>query len=178
MDEAPAGPQVSHAALGLSAASHAQILASTFASAEATISRTNSPGPSYMKPDEDDQRRYRPRTFSYFDHLPFPVEEISQRDAALAGILKHLYMAIKAEDFAPGALHWTRELQGWLNLKFEMTRDLRASLAKLYYHLSLAPGLDPSTTDRFVKMVVVLTRYFFFFLFVFCFPLFHCWLFG
>ncbi|KAL2755489.1 hypothetical protein ACRALDRAFT_2041851 [Sodiomyces alcalophilus JCM 7366] len=113
-----------------------------------------------MKPDEDDKRRYRPRTFSYFDHLPFSVEKESQRDEALAGILKHLYMAIKAEDFAPGAVHWTRELQGWLNLKFEMTRELRATLAKLYYHLCLAPGLDSSTSDRFVKMVVVLTRKF------------------
>ncbi|ROT36446.1 hypothetical protein SODALDRAFT_335545 [Sodiomyces alkalinus F11] len=160
MDEAPAGPQLSHGAVGLSAASHAQILASTLGSTAATISRTNSPGPAYTKADEDDKRRYRPRTFSYFDHLPFPVEEESQRDAALAGILKHLYMAIQAEDFAPGALHWTRELQAWLNLKFEMTRELRATLAKLYYHLCLAPGLDPSSADRFVKMVVVLTRKF------------------
>jgi len=129
-----------------------------FTSSVETISRATSPGLSYAKSD-DDKKRYRPRTFSYFELLPFDVEEENQRDAALAGILKELYIAVKAEDFSPGALHWTRELQGWLHLKFEMTRELRATLAQLYYHLTLAPGLDSVSSDRFLKMVVTLTRY-------------------
>ncbi|KAJ9144251.1 Proteasome activator BLM10, partial [Pleurostoma richardsiae] len=142
------------------AVSHAaQFLANNLSSVE-TISRATSPGlPVFPTgPDEDDKKRYRPRTFSYFNQLPFEVEEEDQRDAALAGILKNLYIAVKAEDFSPGALHWTRELQGWLNLKFEMTRELRAKLATLYYHLALAPGLDSNTGDRFTKMVITLTR--------------------
>lgn len=122
-----------------------------------TISRATSPGAPCS--DNPDEKRYRPRTFSYFRLLPFDVEEESQRDAALSGILKNLYIAVKAEDFSPGATHWTRELQGWLNLKFEMTRELRAKLTKLYYHLSLAPGLDFNTADRFSKMVITLTRW-------------------
>lgn len=122
-----------------------------------TISRSTSPGVP-LTPDEDDKKRYRPRTFSYFSQLPFPVEGEQERDAALAGILKNLYIAVKADDFSPGALHWTRELHGWLNLKFEMVRELRATLAKLYYHLALAPGLDTSTADRFTKMVITLTK--------------------
>jgi proteasome activator subunit 4 len=158
MDEA-VGPHHTNSAAALSAASAAQMLTSQFASVE-TISRSTSPGlPCPTKSDEDDdKKRYRPRTFSYFQHLPYKVEEESQRDAALAGILKELFICIKAEDFSPGALHWTRELQGWLNLKFEMTRELRATLAKVYYHLSLAPGLDPVTADRFLRMVTTLTR--------------------
>jgi proteasome activator subunit 4 len=124
-----------------------------------TISRATSPGPSHHDHESDGKKRYRPRTFSYFRLLPFDVEPEEYRDAALSGILKNLYIAVRAEDFSPGALHWTRELQGWMNLKFEMTRELRAKLTKLYYHLSLAPGLDPNTADRFTKMVVTLTRY-------------------
>lgn len=123
-----------------------------------TISRSTSPGVPLLTPDEDDKKRYRPRTFSYFSQLPFPVEGEEERDAALAGILKNLYIAVRAEDFSPGALHWTRELHGWLNLKFEMVRELRATLAKLYYHLALAPGLDIGTADRFTKMVITLTK--------------------
>lgn len=123
-----------------------------------TISRSTSPGVPVLTPDEDDKKRYRPRTFAYFSQLPFAVEEDHERDAALAGIIKNLYIAINAEDFAPGAMHWTRELQGWLNLKFEMARDLRATLAKLYYHLALAPGLDTVTADRFTRMVITLTK--------------------
>ena len=123
------------------------------------ISRATSPGIPYPKTDEDDKKRYRPRTFAYFSQLPFEVEEEAQRDAALQGILKQLYIAIRAEDFSPGALHWTKELQGWLNLKFEMTREQRAKLAKLYYSLALAPGLDATASDRFLRMVLTLTRY-------------------
>jgi len=123
-----------------------------------TISRATSPGLPCSDRREDDQKRYRPRTFSYFRLLPFDVEDQAQRDEALRGILKNLYISIMAEDFSPGALHWTRELQGWLNLKFEMTRDLRAKLARLYYHLALAPGLDTNTADRFSRMVITLTR--------------------
>ncbi|KAH7013277.1 hypothetical protein EDB80DRAFT_709633 [Ilyonectria destructans] len=147
-------PSGSHAALPAAAASH---LLANFMPYE-PISRATSPGIPCSKSDEDDKKRYRPRTFAYFQQLPFQVEEEAQRDAALQGILKQLYIAIKAEDFSPGALHWTRELQGWLNLKFEMTRELRAKLAKLYYSLALAPGLDATAADRFLRMVLTLTR--------------------
>lgn len=128
------------------------------AAAADTISRATTPG---LPPsgDADDQKRYRPRTFAYFELLPYNVEEEAERDAALRGILKQLYISIKAEDFSSGALHWTRQLQGWLALKFDMPRQLRAKLATLYFHLSLAPGLDSSTADRFAKMVSTLTRY-------------------
>jgi proteasome activator subunit 4 len=157
MDEniGPSGHEGPAAALSANAASH---LMTSFAAYE-PISRATSPGLPFAKSDDDDKKRYRPRTFAYFQQLPFEVEEEAQRDAALHGILKQLYISIQAEDFSPGALHWTRELQGWLNLKFEMTRDLRAKLAKLYYSLALAPGIDASAADRFLRMVLTLTRY-------------------
>ncbi|KAG6036121.1 hypothetical protein E4U41_005765 [Claviceps citrina] len=144
-------------ALAALAASPASRLLTSFQAYE-PISRATSPGIPYPKSDEDDKKRYRPRTFAYFKQLPFEVEEEQERDAALHGILKQLYIAIKAEDFSPGALHWTRELQAWLTLKFEMTRDVRVKLAKLYYSLALAPGLDSNTADRFLRMVLTLTR--------------------
>ncbi|KAI0477607.1 hypothetical protein GGR56DRAFT_416158 [Xylariaceae sp. FL0804] len=122
-----------------------------------TISRATSPG---LPPtsDADDSKRYRSRTFAYFELLPYPVEEEAERDAALQGILRELYIAIKAEDFSPGAMHWSRQLQGWMSLKFDMPRELRAKLARLFFHLALAPGLDNSAADRFARMVVTLTR--------------------
>ncbi|KAI1200137.1 hypothetical protein F5X97DRAFT_101592 [Nemania serpens] len=122
-----------------------------------TISRATSPG---LPSDTtlSDNKRYRPRTFAYFRLLPYPVEEEARRDAALQGILKQLYIAVKAEDFSPGALHWTRQLQAWLSLKFDMPHELRARLAKFYFYLALAPGLDSNTADRFSRMVVTLTR--------------------
>lgn len=144
-------------ATGAATLSGASQFLSTFASGE-TISRATSPGAPSAEDGGDSSKRYRPRTFSYFELLPYPIEEEAQRDAALHGILKQLYIAIKAEDFSPGATHWTRQLQSWLNLKFDMPRDLRAKLAQLYYHLSLAPGLDGSTADRFSRMVSILAK--------------------
>ncbi|PHH71070.1 hypothetical protein CDD80_5542 [Ophiocordyceps camponoti-rufipedis] len=146
--------EASHATHVPSMTSH---LVSSFAVFE-PVSRATSPGIPYPKTDEDDKKRYRPRTFAYFQQLPFEVEEESERDVALNGILKQLYIALRAQDYSPGALHWTRELQAWLNLKFEMTRELRARLAKLFYSLSLAPGLDANAADRFLRMVITLTR--------------------
>ncbi|KAI0168861.1 hypothetical protein GGR52DRAFT_592676 [Hypoxylon sp. FL1284] len=123
-----------------------------------TISRATSPGLTPSAGPNGNEKRYRPRTFAYFELLPYPVEDEAHRDAALQGILKQLYITVKAEDFSPGALHWTRQLQGWLSLKFDMPRELRAKLVQLYYHLSLAPGLDSGVADRFSKMVVTLIR--------------------
>ncbi|KAL1840949.1 hypothetical protein VTJ49DRAFT_7608 [Mycothermus thermophilus] len=159
MDEALETHPGADAAFAASAGGAAPPFLSSLLTSIETISRATSPGIPYGEhQDEDDKKRYRPRTFKYFRLLPFEVEDDAHRDAALRGILKNLYISIMAEDFSPGALHWTRELQGWLNLKFEMTRDLRARLALLYYHLALAPGLDPNTADRFSRMVITLTK--------------------
>ncbi len=160
MDESLETHAGSDAAFAVSAREGAPAFLSGMLPSADTISRATSPGLPYGEHHhEDDKKRYRPRTFSYFRLLPFDVEDDSHRDAALRGILKNLYTAVMAEDFSPGALHWTRELQGWLNLKFEMTRELRARLARLYYHLALAPGLDATTADRFSRMVITLTRW-------------------
>jgi proteasome activator subunit 4 len=138
--------------------SHAQMLQNILQSGSANdaISRATSPGHGVNGIDK--QKRYRPRTYPYFQHLPYKVEEEAERDAALEEILKQLYIAIKAEDISPGAVHWTRELRGWLNLKFEITRTLRVKLVKLYYMLALAPGLDYAAAERFESMFRTLTK--------------------
>lgn len=131
-----------------------------------SLSRATSPGLGFSGStnnsnadmDLEREKRYRPRTYPYFKLLPYGVEEDAERNRALEEILKQLYVAIKAEDIAPGAVHWTRELRGWLNLKFEITRALRVRLVKLYYMLCLAPGIDSSAADRFESMFRTLTK--------------------
>lgn len=136
--------------------SHAQFLQNMLQNGQSndTISRATTPGLGYSTNgvDREKERRYRPRTFPYFQLLPYKVEEEAERNAALEEILKQLYIAIKAEDISPGAIHWTRELRGWLGLKFEISRDLRVRLVKMYYMLALAPGMDWVGADRFESM--------------------------
>ena len=129
-----------------------------------SVSRATSPGLGFSPHDAahshlEREKRYRPRTYPYFKLLPYGVEEEAERNNALEEILKQLYIAVRAEDISPGAMHWTRELRGWLNLKFEITRALRVRLVKLYYMLCLAPGIDSSAADRFESMFRTLTKW-------------------
>jgi proteasome activator subunit 4 len=102
--------------------------------------------------------RNRPRTFPYFSYLPYEVEDEARRQRDLSEILKHLYIAVEAGDFTPGAIHWTRELRSWLSLKFDPTKEQRIKLVKLYYELALAPGIEPSVSERFASMFMLLTK--------------------
>jgi proteasome activator subunit 4 len=102
--------------------------------------------------------RTRPRTFPYFEHLPYPTESQAEREENLDECIKNLYIAVSSGDFAPGAVHWTREIRGWLSLKFDLPRDTRVKLVKLYYELALAPGLDYVVAERFASMFMVLTK--------------------
>lgn len=129
------------------------------------ISRATSPAGTIAQENgqhtdvESQNKRNRPRTFPYFSTLPYPVEDEARRQENLAEILKHLYIAVQASDFTPGAVHWTRELRSWLSLKFDPTKEQRVKLVRLYYELSLAPGIDPVVSERFASMFMLLTKY-------------------
>jgi proteasome activator subunit 4 len=128
------------------------------------LSRATSPGgePSEINgtipEDPLKKARNRPRTYPYFKYLPYDVEDENERQQNLKEILKHLYIAIESGDFNPGAVHWTRELRGWLSLKFDPTREQRIKLVRLYYELALAPGIDPTVSERFASMFMLLTK--------------------
>ncbi|PGH02062.1 proteasome activator subunit 4 [Blastomyces parvus] len=126
-------------------------------------SRATSPGGEHIRingvrDDQFQETRHRPRTYPYFKYLPYHVEDESERQNNLEEILKHLYIAVESGDFSPGAVHWTRELKGWLSLKFDPTREQRIKLVQFYYELSLAPGIDPNVAERFATMFMLLTK--------------------
>ena len=129
------------------------------------ISRATSPGTDWREANGMSHRedlvkasRYRPRTFPYLKYLPYEIESQVEREKNLDTCITHLYVAVSAGDFAPGAVHWTRELRGWLSLKFDLPRDKRVKLVKLYYELALAPGVDYLVAERFASMFMVLTK--------------------
>lgn len=131
---------------------------------ENELSRETSPGgePTRINggllDDHFKKARNRPRTYPYFKYLPYTVEDESERQRSLEEILEHLYIAVESGDFNPGAVHWTRELKGWLSLKFDPTREQRIKLVKFYYELALAPGVDPNVAERFASMFMLLTK--------------------
>ena len=137
----------------------AELLAELDGTRENDISRATSPGAGPSAQENRKIARSRPRTYPYFRYLPFEVEDGAVVQGYLDEILKNLYIAIEAGDFAPGAVHWTRELRSWLGLKFDLPKDERIKLVKLYYELSLAPGIDVTVSERFASMFMVLTKY-------------------
>ncbi|KAL3479098.1 hypothetical protein BJX99DRAFT_223041 [Aspergillus californicus] len=124
------------------------------------ISRATSPGgePDSLNGEGDPKARVRPRTYPYFKYLPYQLEDEVQREQNFRNILTQLFIAVESGDFNPGAVHWTRELRGWLSLKFDPTRSERIKLVKLYYELCLAPGIDPNVAERFASMFMLLTK--------------------
>lgn len=124
------------------------------------LSRATSPGgePAGINEKGEQKARVRPRTYPYFKYLPYPIEDEAERERNLREILNCLYVSVESGDFAPGAVHWTRELRGWLSLKFDPTREDRIHLVKLYYELALAPGIDPNVSERFASMFMLLTK--------------------
>lgn len=128
------------------------------------VSRATSPGGEVPEmngiPSDDSYKRSRnrPRTYPYTKYLPYEVEDEARRQRDLQEILKYLYIAVEAGDFTPGAIHWTRELRSWLSLKFDPTKEQRITLVKLYFELSLAPGIEPSVAERFASMFMLLTK--------------------
>lgn len=124
-------------------------------------SRATSPGAGGSRDENTSnlsRSRNRPRTYPYFRYLPYKVEDEAQRQNNFQEMVSHLYVAVKAGDFSPGALHWTREIRNWLGLKFDPTKEQRIRLATLYYELALAPGLDVTAAERFSSMFMVLTK--------------------
>ncbi|KAG8530932.1 uncharacterized protein KY384_004289 [Bacidia gigantensis] len=127
-----------------------------------TDSGATSPGPGAQETGNsvDPQRvtRSRPRTYPYSRYLPYKVESGEEQLSFLNEILRQLYICVEAGDFAVGAVHWTRALRNWLELKFELTKEQRVRLVKLYYELALAPGVDPSAGEKFASTFTVLLK--------------------
>ncbi|KAI9741261.1 MAG: hypothetical protein M1834_002977 [Cirrosporium novae-zelandiae] len=126
-------------------------------------SRATSPGGGSRESNESGEdsrtkRRLRPRAYPYPKYLPYDVEDESTMQGNLDEIIKNLYIAIEAGDFARDAIHWTRELRSWLGLKFDPTIEQRVNLVKLYYELALAPGVDQSAAERFANMFMLLLK--------------------
>lgn len=97
--------------------------------------------------------------YNYWNHLPYPVEDEAARIAHLNDIIGDLYTCIRAGDFETGARTASRQIKRWLHLKFKMPKESRKKLIKLYYELSLTPGIDPSAADTFANMFKLLASY-------------------
>jgi proteasome activator subunit 4 len=118
-----------------------------------------------MDPTRRPQLRQRSRKFPYQASLPYKTESETEQLAHLNHILNNLYIAIKGDDLkglignstGSSVVHWTRELRGWMELKFDMPLEIRLKLIRLYFNLSIT-GSDGNAIDKFVNMFISLCK--------------------
>lgn len=100
----------------------------------------------------------RSHTFPYFAALPYETESEEYRLENLRKISDELYCAFSAEHWTR-AIYWTQELRDWLSLKFDLPKEIRIRLVKVYYEVITAFGVDPRAHARFMSCFLELTKY-------------------
>ncbi|KAK4703918.1 hypothetical protein P7C70_g2289, partial [Phenoliferia sp. Uapishka_3] len=96
-----------------------------------------------------DRPKEKPRheQLDYQKALPYEVESLEVMDQRLEFIIRRLVDCIRAKDYDVGFVQWNHRLECWISLKYPMKREIRAKLAKLYFELSVLPGLDTRLVD-------------------------------
>ncbi|KAF9423952.1 hypothetical protein BGZ94_008121 [Podila epigama] len=74
--------------------------------------------------------------------LPYGNELAAEASEMLSTILHHIGLSLQAEDWAPGAIYWAKQLNQYLDLKYTLPLESRVGLAKVFYELTVAPGMD------------------------------------
>nr|GAT49743.1 membrane protein [Mycena chlorophos] len=89
-------------------------------------------------------QRYLAKYKQYLASLPYTVEPDSKLLAMLDFIVLRLMQCVAAKDYEVGFLQWDTILQYWCTLKRDLPRETRVKLAKVYFHLSVMPGMPTS----------------------------------
>ncbi|KAF9396493.1 hypothetical protein CPC16_001175 [Podila verticillata] len=79
--------------------------------------------------------------------LPYGNSLAAEASEMLSNIIHHLGLSLKAEDWAPGAVYWAKQLNQYLDLKYTLPRETRVGLAKVFFELTVAPGMDSTMVE-------------------------------
>lgn len=98
------------------------------------------------------------RTFPYRKLLPYATEGQAECESHFDHCLEWLELSILAKDLASGAVLWANEISKLLDLKFDLSRERRTELARLFYSLALTPGMPCETAKVFAAIFERLLR--------------------
>ncbi|KAH9487110.1 Proteasome activator complex subunit 4 [Psilocybe cubensis] len=123
------------------------------------VSSTNLNGPPL--PDDIENThgdRYMQKLKNYAKSLPYSIEPYSKMVSMLDFILLRLTQSVEARDYDVGFMQWDSMITYWCMLKYPIPKDRRIALAKLYFHLSITPGLATQIIATCADAFKVLTR--------------------
>ncbi|CAH0054128.1 unnamed protein product [Clonostachys solani] len=96
-------------------------------------------------------------TYDFIKNLPYVTDGQSNRQAALEKVLERLYLSITGQDYE-ATIKCSNVLSTWIALEHDVPIRVRAELARIYYHLALAPGMEARPAKEFSNMVPRLLR--------------------
>ncbi|CAA7258799.1 unnamed protein product [Cyclocybe aegerita] len=102
--------------------------------------------------------RYMEKLKQYAKSLPYSIEPHSKMIEMLDFILLRITQSVEAKDFDVGFMQWDSMLTYWLMLKYPMPKDRRIRIAKLYFYLSIVPGMSTQLIATCADGFKVLTR--------------------
>ncbi|CAO3568761.1 unnamed protein product [Mortierella alpina] len=79
--------------------------------------------------------------------LPYSHALASEAADMLDNIVHHFGLSLQSEDWAPGALYWAKQLNQYLDLKYTLPKETRIAFAKVFWELTIAPGMDVTMVE-------------------------------
>lgn len=89
---------------------------------------------------------------NHLDSLPYQSESIDEMQEKLEHIVGMMYVCAKAKNWLV-LTTWDGMLQCWLTMRYPMPKSTRAKLVRLYYELSLIPGVEPRVMRGWTEML-------------------------
>ncbi|KAF9940539.1 hypothetical protein BGZ65_006679 [Modicella reniformis] len=74
--------------------------------------------------------------------LPYDHDLAQEACDMLKNIIYHFGLCLKTEDWAPGVLYWAKKLDLYLDLNYTLPKETRIAFAKVFWELTVAPGMD------------------------------------
>ncbi|CAG8507014.1 6948_t:CDS:10 [Ambispora gerdemannii] len=94
----------------------------------------------------------------YTEDLPYVSTFEGEPEVFLQRIVENLCLTAKAQDWGPGCMHWVKQLNGYLDLQYPLTRETRVVLARIMFELSTASGIDPSRGEVYASICMRLLK--------------------
>ncbi|KAF9586315.1 hypothetical protein BGW38_007062 [Lunasporangiospora selenospora] len=92
--------------------------------------------------DSDSNQQWANLSSALHNILPYGKDLEQEASDMLRLINCHFGLCLQSEDWAPGAVYWAKQLNQYLDLKYALPKETRIAYAKVFYELTVAPGMD------------------------------------
>ncbi|KAF8078288.1 hypothetical protein FPV67DRAFT_1663041 [Lyophyllum atratum] len=89
---------------------------------------------------------------TYLGSVPYETESVEEMHRKLEEIVGKIFIAAKSQNWLVLST-WDGMLQCWLLMRYPMHKSTRSKLVRLYYELSLIPGVEPRVTRSWTDML-------------------------